>query len=85
MTGILTILQAHLSGLGLFALDQECHISHTLGVFKDGMALTAKVRKPNRNVNIGIQEPSLRASPYTLGWVELDSWSMRRVCDQIQR
>lgn len=26
--------QAHLSGLGVFALDQEYHISHAVGVFK---------------------------------------------------
>lgn len=33
-TGDLTTFQAHLSGLGLFVLDQGYHICHTVGVFK---------------------------------------------------
>lgn len=31
--GALTIFQPHLSGLGLFALDQEYNAAHAAGVF----------------------------------------------------
>lgn len=47
--------------------------------------MTARVGEPNKNGNIGIQKPNLSASLYVLGWVELDSWSMIGVCDEVQR
>ena len=34
MAGDLTILQAQLSGLGLFALDRRYHVFHALRVLK---------------------------------------------------
>lgn len=55
------------------------------GVQRVPWLMTARVGEPNKNGNIGIQKPNLSASPYVLGWVELDSWSMIGVCDEVQR
>lgn len=43
--------------------------------------LMAKVGEPDKNENIGIQKCHLVFCQMHLGWVELDSWTMSRVCD----
>lgn len=61
------------------------YFPYSRGLYEVALSLTAKIGEPNNNANVGIKKPSLSASPYVLGWVELDSWLITRVCAQVQR